>query len=419
MSRAQSRPGRPSQRQQYSKLGQKEAAVLRLIHQHCKIPRMELAKLTGSSPAAVTAIARKLIAARLIIESGRGSTHFGRKPILLSVRDDWAYLVGVDLGSFFLRVVITDMNGNVIRKVHTETQLQLGRQRVIQETFQLARRAIEESRIPWNAIKGIGVGHSGVIDVARGVVLSLPRPGQMLEWKNVPLRAMFEEEFGLPCVLEDSVRTRATAEKHFGLGAVLSDFIYIDVGMGIGAAIFIDGKIYRGAGGNAGEFGHMTVDERAPRCSCGNNGCVEALASCGTIIQAARGAIEKGVDSKIRELAQSEVNRINIEIIAQAAMENDSLAIRILDDAVSFIAIALADVVNLLNPRVVIFGGALFQAAPKLLLDMLNRPLKQRALEKSAADVHFEVSTLGTEAGALGAARLISEKVLESLHQAN
>jgi predicted NBD/HSP70 family sugar kinase len=239
----------------------------------------------------------------------------------------------------------------------------------------------------------------------------------MTEWKNVPLRDILEREFGVPCLLEDSVRAIATAEKHFGLGTGLSDFIYVDVGMGIGAAIFIDGKLYRGPGGSAGEFGHMTVDEHGPLCCCGNYGCLETVASCAAIIQSVKSAIEKGVDSKVRELAQGDLNRISIEMIGQAALENDSLSFRVLHEAVSHIAVALADVVNLLNPHNLIFGGALFRSAPELFLEPLKRTIKQRALEKSANEVRLEISTLGSEAGALGAGRLISEIVIERLYR--
>lgn len=403
----------------YSKALRSEVGVLRLIHEKNKISRIELAKHTGSSAASITAIAHRLINKRLIVESGQGETHLGRKPVLLSVRNDAGYVVGVDLGSFFVRVVVADINGNLVFKVQTETELSQGREGVLNRTFKLVDKAMRESRVPRNSIKGIGIGHSGVIDIERGIVLSLPRAGQMLEWKNVPLRAMFEEKFELPCALEDTVRTRALAEKHFGLGMQISDFIYIDVGMGIGAALFIGDEIYRGPGGDAGEFGHMTVDERGPLCSCGNNGCVEALASCAAIIASARAAVERGVNTKIRELSQGNLENISIEIIAKAAMENDSLAFRVLHDAVSHIAVALADVVNLLNPRVIIFGGALFQSAPQFLLDELRRPMKQRALEKAANEVELKVSALGSEAGALGAARLISETALERLYAEN
>jgi predicted NBD/HSP70 family sugar kinase len=130
-----------------------------------------------------------------------------------------------------------------------------------------------------------------------------------------------------------------------------------------------------------------------------------------------RSAIEKGVDSKVRELADGNLDQITIEHIAQAASQNDALAFRILDEAISHIGVALADVVNLLNPSVVIFGGGVFRAAPQLLLDALKRPLKQRALEKSANEVQLKVSALGDEAGALGAARLISERILEQVYR--
>ena len=403
----------------YPKALRSEVGILRLIHEKSKISRIDLAKRTGSSAASITAIAHRLIDKHLIVESGQGSTHFGRKPVLLSVRNDAAYVVGVDLGSFFIRVVIADINGNLVYKVQAETELSQGRERVVNKTFKLIEKAMRDSRVARETIKGIGIGHSGVIDIKSGMVLSLPRAGQMLEWKNVPLRSILEDKFDLPCALEDSVRTRAIAEKHFGLGAHISDFIYIDVGMGIGAALFIDDEIYRGPGGSAGEFGHMTVDERGPLCSCGNSGCVEALASCGAIIQAARAAVERGVNTKLRDLAEGRPENISIEIIAKAAMDNDSLAFRVLHDAVSHIAVALADVVNLLNPRVIIFGGALFQSAPQLLLEELKRPMKQRALEKSANEVELKVSSLGSEAGALGAARMISETALDRLYAEN
>ena len=330
-----------------------------------------------------------------------------------------AYLVGVDLGSYFLRVLIADVNGQIVYKTQTETHLSRGRDRVLKRTFDAIHKAITESRVPTPAIKGIGIGHSAVIDSRRGIVVSLPRPGPTVEWRNLALAQMVEEEFDLPCLLDDSVKAIAIGEKHFGSGKNLRDFIYIDVGMGIGAGIFINGNLYRGSGGSAGEFGHMTIDERGPVCCCGSNGCLEAMASGAAIIQAARLAIEKGVDLRVRELAKGDLNQITLEHIAQAAFQNDALAFRILDEAVSHIGVALADVVNLLNPSVVIFGGGLFRAAPQLLLDGLKRPLKQRALEKLAGEVELRVSSLGSEAGALGAARLVSERILESVYLAS
>ncbi len=400
-----------------SKSFRNEWNVLQLIHAKSNISRIELSKQTCLSAASITAIVQNLIHKRLVVESGHNSSALGRKPVSLSLRDDAGFLVGVDLGSFYTRVVVTDIRGALVYKQEFETGMPDGRDLVLSRTKKAIHKAINDSGRPNNSFKGIGIGHSGVIDVSKGLVLSFPRPGQMTEWKNVPLRDILEHEFGVPCLLEDSVRAIATAEKHFGLGAGLSDLIYVDVGMGIGAAIFLDGKLYRGPGGSAGEFGHMTVDEHGPLCCCGNYGCLETLASCGAIIQAVKSAIEKGVDSRVRELAQGDLSRISIEMIGQAALQNDSLSFRVLHEAVSHIAVALADVVNLLNPHVLVFGGALFRSAPELFLEPLKRTIKQRALEKSANEVQLKISTLGSEAGALGAGRLISEIVVERLYQ--
>lgn len=395
---------------------QRELAILQLIHAGKNYSRLDVARKTGSSPSSITAIIRSLIEKNLVAESSPISSLVGRKPIPLGVRGNAGYLVGVDIGSYFTRIVVTDINGTIIHKHQTETRIPAGRKEVLRRVFGLVHESIDASQVPRGAILGMGIAHSGVIDTEKGLVISFPRPGQMAEWKNVPLQSLFEKEFKIPCLLEDSVRTMATAEKVFGLGKDQSDFLFIEVGMGIGAAIFFEGKLYRGGGGKAGEFGHVTVDENGPLCSCGNNGCLESVASCAAIIDAVRIAMERGVDSKIRDLAGGDLNRISIEVVAQAASENDSLAFRILQDAASKIATALADLVNLLNPRLIIFGGALFRAAPHLLSDPLRRIIRQRALEKSANDAQLVVSPLGAEAGALGASRIIASAALEQLY---
>jgi glucokinase-like ROK family protein len=398
------------------KPGQKELRVLRLIHSKNSVSRVELMRQTGFSAGLITGITRRLITKGLVIESHDRSSTGGRKPLALSVRRDVAYVVGVDLGSFYLRVVVTDMLGNLAHNFQTETRLSDGRERVLDRTINAIRRAINECGVPKKAIRGIGMGHSGIIDPDRGVVLSFPRPGQMTEWKNVPLQRMLEHKFGVPCVLQDSVQAIAWAERCFGLGVDLEEFVYIDVGMGIGAGIILNGNLYTGPGGGAGEFGHMTVEENGPLCCCGNNGCLEVMASCAAVIRAARSAIEHGVDSKIREFAEGNLDRISIEIVVKAAEENDSLAFRVLHEAVSHIGVALADVVNLLSPSFVIFGGPLFRAAPHLV-GPLKQVIRQRALERSANQVQLRVSNLGSEAGAVGAARIVSERVLESLYR--
>jgi N-acetylglucosamine repressor len=399
-----------------SKTAHTELRVLTLIHENHNVSRIELTKLTGASAGSMTAVVRRLIGKGLVVESGKSSAGLGRKPVALSLSKDLGYVVGIDLGSFLTRVVVADMVGNVSYRSEEETRMAEGRESVIARAFDAARKAIRETRVG-GALRGIGMAHSGVIDTRNGVVLCFPRPGQMTQWRNVPLRNMLEKEFGVPSALDDSARMMAVAEKHFGIGREMSDFLFIEVGMGIGAAIFIGGKLYRGPGGSAGEFGHMTVDENGPLCSCGNIGCLEATASCAAIIRAVKDAIQQGVNSRVTELVEGELERISLEAIVEAAKQNDTLSSRVLHGAISRIGVMLADVINLLNPNCVIFAGPLFRHGGDFLLDQLKDVIRRRALEKSATEARLQMSSLGSEAGALGAARFISEQVLEELYQ--
>jgi len=397
-------------------LAQKEMRLLALIHENHDVSRLELAKLTGASAGSMTAMVHRLIGKGLVVESAKNSSNLGRKPVALRLRRDLGYVVGVDLGSYLTRVVVADVLGNVSYKSEIETRMGEGRDTVIARTFSAVHTAIAETHVK-GALKGIGMAHSGVIDSRKGMVLCFPRPGQMTQWRNVPLKDMLEQEFGVPSALDDSARMMAVAERHFGLGREMNDFLFIEVGMGIGASIFIDGRLYRGPGGSAGEFGHMTVEENGPLCSCGNTGCLEAMASCGAIIHAVKNAVKHGVNSKVTEMVDGDLDRISVEAIAQAAKENDTLSFRVLHEAVSRIGVILADVINLLNPSFVVFAGPLFRHGGDFLLDQLKDVIRRRALEKSATEAKLQISRLGSEAAALGAARFMSEQILESLYQ--
>jgi predicted NBD/HSP70 family sugar kinase len=394
---------------------EKEVEILDLVHSHLALSRAELVKLTGLSAGLISAIVRRLITNGMLVESGLEPSKLGRRRVALKLSPQTAYTVGLEIGTFFLRVVINDVAGNVVHKAETRTMLAEGFTRVMERGFDLIDQTIKDAGVSKDAVIGIGISHSGVVDSSRGVVLSFPRPGQMAEWKNVALRDIVEQRYKVPCVVEDSVRMAAVAEKQVGMATELSDFVYIRIGMGIGACIFIDGEPYRGAGGSAGEFGHMTVDEDGPLCFCGNNGCLSALASGNAIIQAVTSALQKGVQSRILEMADNDLGRIHIEMILQAAMENDSLAFRVLNDAAVHIGVALADVINLLNPAVIIFSGPLFQTEQQLMLDSIHRVIRQRALEKSANEIKLMVSSLGSDAPALGAARFAASRSIANL----
>jgi N-acetylglucosamine repressor len=395
---------------------QTELAVLRLIHATPNVLRVELAELSGLSTAAITGIVNSLISLELLVEDRRTAKGDGHKRMGLAMRPELAYVAGIDLGTVNLRVCITDLNGEILAAEEVPSEMSKGREEVLSRLFSLLRDIMSSAKLDPSLLGGIGIGFSGVIDVERGMVLSYPRPGLLEQWKNVPLRERIEQEFGVPAILEDSVRAVAVMERFLGAGRDFSNFVYVDAGVGIGAAIFIGGHLYRGHGGSAGEFGHITVDEDGPLCCCGSSGCLEAVASGGTMIESIKVAIRRGVSSKITERQDYDFDQITVEMIAQAAAENDSLSYRILSEAASHIGAAAADLVNLLNPAALIFGGAVFRAAPEFLIERVRSTIRHRAMEKSVNDVKIQASTLGGDAGARGAARLMATHLVEKIY---
>jgi predicted NBD/HSP70 family sugar kinase len=398
------------------KSSQTELNVLKLIQATPTISRVELSQLSGLSSAAITGVIGCLIQKGFLVEERATSKAMGRKRVALTLRRSLGYVVGIDLGTYNLRIALTDLNGEILASQMEKTEMNRGREGVLQRCFCLVRELLSTAGVEASELLGIGVAFSGVIDVEHGMILSYPRLGQVEQWRNVPLKKIVEAEFGVSCLLEDSVRAVATSERYLGAGQTLKDFVYVDVGMGVGSSIFINGQIYRGFNGSAGEFGHMTVDEDGPLCCCGSNGCLEALATCTTIIEAVQTAIEKGVPSKTLAMAGGDSSAITIEIIAQAAEQNDSLAYRALTEAASHIGAAASDLVNLLNPQAIIFGGALFRSSPTLLLEQVRRVVRHRAMEKSANDVTLLVSPLLSDAGSRGMARLVAAQLVESIY---
>lgn len=394
-----------------------ELAILKLIQEHPSISRVELAKEAQISTAAITAVVGSLWDHGLLVESGTASGKVGRRRIGLRLRAELGYVVGVDLGTYNLRIALTDLNGAPVAERSVPSQMWLGRPAVLEYCFQNIRELLSEANLDMDSIRGIGIAFSGVIDVANGTILSYPRPGLMESWRNIPLQKLVEDRFNVPCVLEDSVRAIAITEHRQGAGAQFNDFVYVEVGIGVGSSIFIDGRIYRGCNGSAGEFGHITIDENGPLCCCGSHGCLETLASSARVIENVKEALQKGVSSRVLDLAGGVSDNITIEIIAQAANSGDSLAYRAVSEAATHIGTACADLVNLLNPQAIIFGGPLFRAAPEILLDNVRRLVRHRALEKSANDVTLMEAESSSNAGALGMAHIIACQVIESVYE--
>jgi predicted NBD/HSP70 family sugar kinase len=382
-------------------------AVLEAIHSQGEASRKGLAEQIGFAPSYIGTLVAELRRRGLVEEGGRSPSRAGRKRILLHVVPDLAHVIGIRIGRANTRIVVTDLRGKVLSLKKLPTEIRKGEQHVFDLVEREIGSAVEANRL----IKGIGIGMSGVIDRQSGTVLFWPKvPG----WNNVPLRRKIQTKYGLPVVVEDSVRTMALTEKKFGQAKKYSNFAYVVISMGIGAAIYIDDRLYIGANDLAGELGHTTIDERGDICSCGNRGCLEVYASGWAIINRVKGGLQQGVHSGLATLMENQPGTVSIEAIVNAAKLRDQFAHTVLWEAGVHLGTALATIVNLLNPEAIVLGGEIPRAAKGLMLRPLFHSFRGRAFHRSIRTLKVTVSRLGGESGAVGAALLVAEKLLPS-----
>ncbi len=379
--------------------------VLEAIYSQRDTSRKGLAEKIGFAPSYIGTLVAELRRRGLVEEGARSPSRAGRRRVLLHVVPDLAHIAGIRIGRANTRIVVIDLSGKVLHYKKLPTEIWKGEQHV----FDLINRELEVALEADPLVKGIGIAISGVIDRHSGNVLFWPKvPG----WTNVPLKRRIQANYPLPVIVEDSVRTMALAEKKFGQAKGWTNFVYVVVSMGIGAAIYIHDQIYLGSGDLAGELGHTTIDERGELCSCGNRGCLEVYASGWAIINRIKNGLQQGVHSSLAGTVGCQTDELSIEAIIEAARNRDQFAHTVLWEAGLHLGTGVATIVNLLNPEAIVLGGEVPRAARALILKPLFASLRSRTFHRSVRNLRVTVSRLGGEAGAVGAAVTVAEKLL-------
>jgi N-acetylglucosamine repressor len=383
--------------------------ILQLVRVHGYISRSQVAEKAGASPFLVSKICDSLLAGNFIAEAGHGDSTGGRRPTLLSLRHDFGRLIGVHLGSVNVRIALTDFKGNLIDYTRDRSHANEGPEVAMPRVMNLIDRMLQKSKLKYSDLNGIGVGVSGIVERSTGVMIFWPKNPL---WMNVPVKKMLEDRYKTLVQLEDTSRTRAFAEYRLGGADAAKDFIYVAVGAGIGAALFLDGRLYSGVGGFAGEFGHITAFENGRLCSCGNRGCLETLVSASTLIRKARHGLSAGLSNILMEIAQGDTRSVSVEMLGQAARTGDRFTARLLSEAGAHLGRGIVGLVNLLNPELIVIGGGVASAVGDLLLPEIERVVHQRALMQDVNQVQIRISKLGEKEWALGATFPVVEKAL-------
>lgn len=304
-------------------------------------------------------------------------------------------ILGIDIGGTKSVVGVADESGNLLAHKRIKTPNVLGPQINIGMILPAAYDVIKQSG---KRISSIGIGCGGPLDRKTGVLHKVPNlPG----WEGLCLTDIFSEEFGVPAYLDNDATAAAMGEAMFGAGKGVDHLVYLTISTGIGGGIIIGGKPYRGVGDNAGEFGHMKILPDGPPCKCGDHGCLESLASGTSIARIAREGLIDNSQSALLRLADSHED-VTAELVAKAAADGDDFALRVWSEAMYHLGLGVANVVNALNPRMVILGGGVTRAGDQLF-GPVRKVVSERAMKPLAADVVIVPAANGDLVGLMGA----------------
>ena len=370
--------------------------LLKVLLRHEYISRVELARMTGLSNTTITNLVTELLEQGVVAAEGteqlRQRTGAGRPRTALRLVPEARYAVGVHIGVGLIRVAITDLRANVLSVESFTHPLDNSAADVLAHIVDNVRRQIKRHGLPPAKIIGVGVGASGLVDPETGVNVMAPNLG----WNNLPIQQILTTELNLPVVVDNNVRAMALGESLFGLAQNVKVMAFVYARQGVGAGFVVDGQLFRGKAAGAGEIGHTTITLEGGRlCRCGNRGCLETLVSETAIIaEAARlGPHHSGLP------------KLSLDQVFATARGGDLAMQAMLKERARYMGIALANLVNILNPELILLGGIFYQGRD-LLLPTVEKTIQQRSFGNLGQQVNVQPTGFGQQAGVIGAVAL-------------
>jgi glucokinase len=313
------------------------------------------------------------------------------------------YVVGVDLGGTKILAGIFKTSFESLATAKLSTKSQRGVDKVIERIARCVQDAVDEADLSLKQIAGIGIGAPGSVNFNEGTVIFAPN---MEGWKDIPLKKELEKHLGVPVFVENDCNVGALGVYGVELKSKPKSMVGIFVGTGIGGGIIINGELYGGAGHTAGEIGHMVLDINGPKCGCGNKGCFEALASRTAMFQHIKTGIKEGQKTLLTEMLGNDLSDLRSNDLRKAIRKGDKFVDKVVEEAAEYIGIATANIINILNPEVVVLGGGVIEALQDEMMSVIIETAKDYAMAGSMKGVEIVASDLGDNAGITGGAVL-------------
>ncbi len=383
------------------------AIILGVFRTEKTLSRARLATETGLNPSTVSSIISELINENLIRETDLIQSSTGRPGRLLEINPEGGCALGIEINVDYIELLVTDFSANILWRQRQTSKPETGQDGIMDQVLTLAKQAAEFISVHDSRLLGIGVGVPGMVDVASGLLRLAPN----LHWENVPIRDILSSYFDCPIYVENEANAAALGEYYFGAVQNVKDFIYLSAGVGLGSGIVMDGKLFRGMFGFAGEAGHMTLDINGDMCGCGKRGCWETFVGPRAVEQRVRRSLSNGAKSVLHDMSKGDLENIVVDDVIQAAMAGDQIARDALSEVAYYLGVGIANLVNLFNVEVIVLGGALNNASPLLLKDV-ERIVLENTLVPGREHLRIIPSAHGSDACIMGAITLVLDDIL-------
>lgn len=380
-----------------------QARLLRLLRDEGSLSRVDITERLAVSRTTVAAEVVRLVELGLVRDAGPAASRGGRRSTMVDLSPDLRF-VGVAVGATSLEVAVTDARLEVCDRRSEPVDVRRGPEEVLARVLQLTRELMEGQG--GGRPSGVGVGVPGPVDFHAGVPVSPPiMPG----WDAYPVRDAVVRELGCPVVLDNDVNLMALGEQQGGVARGARDFLFVKIGTGIGCGIVVEGDLYRGADGCAGDIGHIRVREDGPHCACGGKGCLEAVFGGAALARDALAAARSGRSPALADVL-ARTGSVTAADVGRAASAGDAVAMAMVQQGGRDLGVVLAHLVSFFNPRLLVIGGRVSQLGHALLAEVRG-VVYRRSLPLATGNMPVVLSELGGLAGITGAVRLVSDQV--------
>jgi len=374
-----------------------KASIFQVVHDLGPISRADVAKILKLTSATISSNMAELIEDGIVCEVGPGVSSGGRKPVLVMISDAGICYLGVDIHKDGVETAAVTLTGRVLATAERPFQHENGD---FEHDVRACIRAVRDE-VHDREIRGIGIGMHGIVDTTKSISVFAPA----MSLRNFDLKTFIEREERLPVFVDNDANAMALGENWFGQAKQIKNYVFLNVGRGIGSGIVLNGEVFRGSGYAAGEIGHIRVVDNGVKCVCGKFGCLDTVATEYTVIRDTINAINTGMESEVARLVQGDVGKINIQTIIDAAAAGDACVLDILRKTGRYIGVAVSYLINILNPDMVILGGSMSRLG-EYMMDTISEAAYSLSMKECSDGVKIVLSDLREKAGVIGAATL-------------